>query len=334
MTGKGNMIVVDYDIPEDWEFHKALEDTTGEKWDIYKAISNRNHGSIVQNMIRYAKYFLVPLKLAMKRKCYQKVLAWQQFYGLILAFYFRLFRIKNFPDIVVMTFIYKPKKSFIGKIYEKFIRYIVTSDCIKYIVVFSKSEKESYTELFGVPETKFVPEVLGLEDLTKNIPGQKPDHYYLAAGRSNRDYDFLTEAWKNRKEPLRIICDTLKIKHSKNIMCLANCYDNQYYKELSRCYAVVVPLENMQVSSGQLVIIQAMMYGKPVIVTRNDTVSDYITDGKDGFVIDKTQDQLDMVIELLKNKDFYEQMAKSGRDSYETKFSLYAMGVAIGKLFY
>ena len=32
------MIVVDYDIPEDWEFHKALEDTTGEKWDIYKQI--------------------------------------------------------------------------------------------------------------------------------------------------------------------------------------------------------------------------------------------------------------------------------------------------------
>lgn len=83
----------------------------------------------MQKFIRYAKYFLVPMKIAKDHKNYNKVLAWQQFYGLILAFYFRMFRVKNAPEIVVLTFIYKPKKSFVGKVYDKFMRYIVTSGC-------------------------------------------------------------------------------------------------------------------------------------------------------------------------------------------------------------
>ena len=63
----------------------------------------------MQKFIRYAKYFLVPMKIAKDHKNYNKVLAWQQFYGLILAFYFRMFRVKNAPEIVVLTFIYSKR---------------------------------------------------------------------------------------------------------------------------------------------------------------------------------------------------------------------------------
>lgn len=87
---KENVILIDYDAPDDWEFHKAIEKTTGTKWTVYKAVSNENHGGILQKLIRYAKYFLTPMKIAKNRNNYGKVLAWQQFYGLILAFYFRL----------------------------------------------------------------------------------------------------------------------------------------------------------------------------------------------------------------------------------------------------
>lgn len=95
----------------------------------------------MQKLIRYAKYFLTPMKIAKNRNNYGKVLAWQQFYGLILAFYFRLMHVKESPEIVVLTFIYKPKKSLIGKIYDKFMRYIVTSGYIKYFVVFLRAKK-------------------------------------------------------------------------------------------------------------------------------------------------------------------------------------------------
>ena len=135
--GKENVILIDYNAPDNWEFHKAIEKTTGIKWCVYRAISNENHGGFLQKLIRYGKYFLVPMKIAKNHKRYNKILAWQQFYGLILAFYFRLFRVQNTPEIVVLTFIYKAKKSFVGKLYDKFMRYIVTSEYIKYFVVFS-----------------------------------------------------------------------------------------------------------------------------------------------------------------------------------------------------
>ena len=41
---KENVILIDYDAPNDWEFHKAIEKATGKKWRVYKAVSNENHG--------------------------------------------------------------------------------------------------------------------------------------------------------------------------------------------------------------------------------------------------------------------------------------------------
>ena len=330
---KENVILIDYDAPDDWEFHRAVEKATGNKWSVYKAVSNENHGGALQKLIRYAKYFLVPMKIAKKRKNYNKVLAWQQFYGLILAFYFRLLHIKNAPEIVVLTFIYKSKKSFVGKVYDKFMRYIVTSGYIKYFVVFSESEKKRYADYFDIPESQFVFETLGYEDKTKEVPKAAPEDFYLAAGRSNRDYKFLVEAWNGRTEKLEIICDTLTSKSaSSNVKILADCHDNDFFKELAKCKAVIVPLEDTHISSGQLVIIQAMMYGKPVIVTENDTVTDYVDSGRTGLIIEKTERALSDAIATLTDEEYYEKVSAAERSQYESKFSVYAMGTAIGKL--
>ena len=330
---KENVILVDYDAPNNWEFHKAIEEATGYKWRVYKAVSNENHGGILQKLIRYAKYFLTPIKIAKNRNNYDKVLAWQQFYGLILAFYFRLMHVKESPEIVILTFIYMPKKSLIGKIYDKFMRYIVTSGYIKYFVVFSESEKRRYADYFDIPESQFIFETLGYEDKTKDVPRLESADFYLAAGRSNRDYKFLTEAWGKRKEKLEIICDTLNSKSVReNIKILTNCHDDDFFRELSKCRAVIVPLENTHISSGQLVIIQAMMYGKPVIVTENETVTDYIDSGRTGLVIKKTEKDLSDSITALTDKKYYEEISAAERSQYESKFSVYAMGTAIGKL--
>lgn len=329
---KENVILIDYDAPDDWEFHKVIEKVTGNKWRVYKAISNENHGSILQKLIRYTKYFLVPLKIVQKYKKYNKVLAWQQFYGLILAFYFRLFKVQNAPQIVVMTFIYKPKQSFIGRIYDKFMKYIVTSGYIKFFVVFSDNEKKQYANYFSVSESQFVFVTLGYEDTTQKIAMRPSENYYLAAGRSNRDYDFLIKAWNQRKEQLEIICDTLFFKSTSNITVLTNCHEKDYFEKLARCKAVIVPLDNIYISSGQLVIIQAMMYGKPVIVTQNETVKDYIETGKTGLIIKKTEKALAAAILSLQDEKYYKQLSIDERKHYEKKFSIIAMGTAIGEL--
>lgn len=331
--GKKNIILVDYDTPQKWEFHKAIEKITEEKWEVHKAVSNKNHGGYIQKVIRYTKYFLVPIKFAKNYRNYHKVIAWQQFYGIIMAFYLSIFHVQNAPEIVVLTFIYKPKKNFVGKVYDKFMKYIVNSGYVKYYVVFSESEKKWYADYFNVSESKFIFEILGYEDKTKEIPLCDSEKFYLAAGRSNRDYKFLVETWKERKEHLKIICDTFSLKNiPDNIEILTDCHDNDFFSELARCKAVIVPLEDTHISSGQLVIIQAMMYGKPIIITENDTVEDYVDNGRTGLVIKKTDKDLENAIDYLSNEIYYEKMSDEERKKYESIFSIFAMGTRIGNL--
>lgn len=330
---KENVILVDYDAPNNWEFHKAIEEATGYKWRVYKAVSNKNHGSILQKLIRYAKYFFIPIKFAKNHKNYNKIIAWQQFYGIILAFYLGIFHVQNAPEIVVLTFIYKPKKKFVGKVYDKFMKYIVDSGYVKYFVVFSESEKKWYADYFNVSESKFIFEILGYEDKTKEIPICNSGQFYLAAGRSNRDYKFLVETWKERKEHLKIICDTFSLKNiPDNIEILTDCHDNDFFRELARCKAVIVPLEDTHISSGQLVIIQAMMYGKPIIITENDTIKDYVDNERTGLVIKKTDKELENAINCLSNEIYYEKMSDEERKKYKSIFSIFAMGTRIGNL--
>lgn len=326
-----NVILVDFNVQKNWAFKKALEDATNKKWTVIKSISNQNHGSKRQELIRYFKYFWFPFKIFLNRNKYASVLAWQQFYGLILAFYFKLFHVKKTPEITVMTFIYKQKKSFWGVIYARFIHDVVKSGYIKRFIVFSNSEKEYYADLFEVPEEGFVVETLGIQDMY-DIVGTRvsEEKYFLAAGRSNRDYKFLRNAWQN-KDKLKIICDICKETDTEYIKYLKNCYHREFMQELSNCYAVIVPLHDGKISSGQLVILQAMMLKKPVIVTRNDTVKDYVENGVDGFVIDKDSESLNWAVERLKDPDVYEAIAENARQSFEKKFSLYAMGLRVGE---
>lgn len=329
---KKNVILVDFKAEDNWEFQRVLEDTTHEQWDVHEVVSNRNTGGKIQNLIRYMKYFLAPLSIAINKDKYGKVLGWQQFYGLILAFYFRLFRVKNTPEIYVMTFIYKPKKSFVGKVYNRFIRYIVTSGYISRFIVFSESEKRYYSELFNIADDLFVSISLGCEDVLQKVAPDETEKIYVSAGRSNRDYKFLINSWKDSTELLEVICDSIEVREYSNIKILTNCYGDDYLKEIARSYAVIISLDDSNVSSGQLVAIHAMIYGKPVIVTKNDTICDYIKDGYNGLIIDKTPEALRKAVKKLDDMEYYNRISANGRKSYEEYFSMYAMGKRIGEL--
>ena len=326
-----NVILVDFPLTENWEFHRALEEASKKTWIVESLVSNQ-HGSVWLKLLRYWKYFAMPFRIFINRKQYSTVLAWQQFYGLILAFYLRLFRVKDAPEITIMTFIYKSKKGIVGKIYAWFINYVVTSSYIKKIIVFSQSEKEYYAKLFDVPEEMFVAEKLGVMSMEyDNCKYNRDAKYYIAAGRSNRDYEFLRLVWPQTGEKLKIICDICKDVDTENITYYRDCHGEEYIKELAKSYAVIIPLKNDNISSGQLVFLQAMMMGKPVIVTKSDTISNYVYDGINGLIIDKTKESLEDAIQKLEDEIFYEKISNNAKQIFEKEFTLYAMGKRIGQ---
>lgn len=325
-------ILTDFLPKEEWTFQRELEKETKSKWEILCLQSNNNHGGTVQTAIRYLKYFYLPFRVFLKRE-YDCILAWQQFYGIILAFYLRLFCSKYNPQLTVMTFIFKPKESWLGRLYFWFVHYAVTSKYIDRIIVCSHAEVMYYTNLFGVEEGKFVFIPLGIEDERNTVLAElEHQRQCVSAGRSNRDYDFLKTAWEKQNRELRIICDEIETLNTKNVVCLKNTFGDAYLKEIAKAHAVIVPLKSERISSGQLVLLHAMMLGKPVIVTHNSAVQDYICNGVNGIVIEKTDEALDEALKRLEDHDYYHQICNNARETFEHEFSLGSFGAQIGKM--
>ena len=132
-----NIILIDFPKKENWDFKNSLEEQTNLKWEEEESVSNQRRKNKLSNIIRYLKYFIFPLKIFLKRKNYQNIVAWQQFYGVLYAFYSRLFHSKKYNKLIIMTFIYKEKKGLIGKIYYKFVKYAIQNEYIDKFICFS-----------------------------------------------------------------------------------------------------------------------------------------------------------------------------------------------------
>ena len=325
-----NVILVDFDVSTPWDFHQGVEEATHEKWSIIKCVTNKLNGSSWKTLKRYARYFTFSFGVFLRRNKYKRVIAWQQFYGLILAFFCAVFRVKKAPEIYIMTFIYKPKKS---RLYNWFIRYIVSSKYISRIIVLSDNEREYYAKAFSVKEDTFYSTHIGVEDLSEQIrPKNTAEKYYLAVGRSNRDYHFLREAWKREYGRLVVINESYKEEEKEGIEVLRNCYGDEYLQMVADCYAQIIPLEDENISSGSLSFLKAMMLSKPSIVTENKTVYDYITDKRNGIIIKKDPKALEAALNYIREPETYAELCSNARADYLERFSARSLGVDIGKM--
>jgi glycosyltransferase involved in cell wall biosynthesis len=114
-----------------------------------------------------------------------------------------------------------------------------------------------------------------------------------SAGAVNRDYETLVAAVAPLGVPLKIAADTAW-KHSTTQTEVRPLPPNVEmrswgnYVNLRGLYAesavVAVPLAR-SILSGVTVVLEAMAMGKPVIVTRNAYVEDFVIDGENGYFV-------------------------------------------------
>lgn len=323
---KKNVVLVDFDKDEKWSFPKTLESVTHAEWETKRHVTNHLHGGLLPNLLRFFWYFFFPLIFLIRRKQYDKVIGWQQFYGLNFAFWSRFLGLKKVNDLTVMTFIYKKKGGLKGKLYHKYMSYIVTSKYIDRFICFAKEECHYYSDIFGIDGSKFIYVPLGHPMVTDIQIAD--DGYIFSTGRSNRDYDFLVNSLKNTNFKLIIACDTYYASHgnAENINVLNKCYGNDMLSLMAKCHCVVVPLKNLKMSSGQLVVLQAMSLGKPVICTDADGIRDYVINGSTGFLIDNVEEQLLAVLnELYVDAKKYTELSNNAKECYLSYFTEDAM---------
>ena len=331
---KKNGIFIDMQTVPSWEFAQGLEEKTGIKWDVISYVSNDRRSKRLE-MIRYCKYFYYSFVIFIHRNQYDKIIAWQQFFGLLMAFYCRLFGVKKQFSLVVMTFIYKRKRGRLGNLYYSFMQYTLNSKYIDKIIVCSRHEVNYYAALF--PQTdKFVFIPLGIDKIT-NLQTDTPleqQKYILSVGKSNRDYPFLYEALKDSGYRVKILANDILQPATKHIEIYTNVYGREMHHYLYHCFCVVIPLADTQISSGQLVALQAMQLGKPVIVTESDGITDYITDGYNGMIIKKEKEALITALHALyTNEHLYTALSQNARSGFDEKFSILRFGHHAGYLF-
>lgn len=326
-----NVVLVDYDEDDSWKFIKALDSESSSEWVLKKKVTNRLHGSLVKNFMRVIWYFIFPLTIVLRRKSYGKIVGWQQFYGLNFAFFCRLFHLSKVNDLTVMTFIYKRKSGFAGRVYHRYMKYIVTSRYIDRFICFSKEECGDYASMFGVDANRFVFVPLGIApvEAAKIVD----DGYLFATGRSNRNYDFIVEALAGTDFRLKIACDSyLRRNIPDNIEVLHDCYGAKTVELMSRCHCVLIPLEDLKMSSGHLVALQAMSLGKPVICTESDGIKDYIVNGVNGLSVVNTRKAWLSALHKLQDAKFYEEMSRKAEILFRERFTENAMYQRVSRI--
>ena len=114
------------------------------------------------------------------------------------------------------------------------------------------------------------------------------DGFVLAAGRTLRDYQTLLRAAPRIDRPITIICGFTDLEESDmppNVTLLYEVSREFYLDQVRRCTLVALPLLKTGRSTGQVVMLEAMALGKPVVTTNSPGTVDYIRDGENGRLV-------------------------------------------------
>jgi glycosyltransferase involved in cell wall biosynthesis len=236
--------------------------------------------------------------------------------------------------IVFQGFIYTQRRSgFHRRLRHMYYSFILSRT--KMVICHSRLETERYATLFPHAAERFVfvpwgGQVYGWDSAKLDGPAPAAEGRrlkVLAVGRSGRDYPTLIKAVAGEPVDVTILCDQKEslsgVSEAPNTRILRDCYGACYLDELRSCDVVVVPLAVHDISAGQMTIIQAMAYGKPVIASRTPTVEDYVTDGQNGLLVELgSPDALRAALRRLhQDGDLYLRIQRAAHASYVGDFS-------------
>jgi glycosyltransferase involved in cell wall biosynthesis len=335
-----NAVLVDCEAETVRTFADGLEATTHRPWTLEETINNTGHGSALKVLGRYVGYFLTPLRVFAHRHDYACIVGWQQFYANIFAFWCRLFRVRKPCVVVSANFTYKSKPGLVGRIYYRFMKFSVCNEYVDFLHVPSHKYADRCVAELGIPREKFLVTTFGIPDewdRWKDVPRPQPEAYTLSIGRSNRDFDFLVEAWRQpalQERQLVIISDTYQPRAAlpPNVRLLSQVRDEASMPWLAHCSLLVIPIADGNIASGDTVLLTGMQFEKTVVVTRPSTLAEmYIADGADGVVLDKeVASAAERIAALLADDSERQRIGEAARQSYLAKFSRRSLGEQIG----
>ena len=333
MKQKKNVLLADCVAQEVMPLAKELM-YDSQPFEVKVHISNWKRTGKISELKRYAVYFMVGFRYFLSRKKYACVIGWQQFYALIFCFFCSLFSVKKTAVTVALNFTYKEKKGKLAGVYRWFMSKCLSEKYMDYLHVLSESYADQIARDFGFPRERIIVTTFGIvdrgEELGQLLPpeGQQKDGFALAIGRSNRDYDFLIEAWKEIDYPLVIISDTYgKETSASNITILKNVAGEESYPWIANCSLMVIPIDDGSICSGDTVLLTAMSVKRRILVTKPSTLAEmYIQDGQNAVLVEKNISIFRDTVNKLLRDEASVQLGEQARTSFLNSFTIDSMG--------
>ncbi len=330
-----NIVLADCEIAEVESLAKELK-FNNNGFVVKSHIANGKRTGKLSELKRYFKYFAVAFKYFIFRKKYGAIVGWQQFYGLIFVFYSALFNVKKYNTVTVLNFTYKEKSGKFSKPYKWFMKKCVSPKYLDYLHVLSDQYADKISGEFNFPRERIIVTPFGVNDCDySHLPvpnGFEKDSYALAIGRSNRDYDFLINAWQGIDYPLVIISDTYngKIPENSNITHLTNVVGEASYNWFAHCGLMIIPIDDGSICSGDTVLLNAMALKRKIIITSPSTLAQmYVTHKKDALLTVKDKDIFKETV--LSALNGFHDIGNNARQTFLEKFSRSSMGNKINQ---
>lgn len=267
----------------------------------------------------WPRSFWVSLRAFRLRHDYDYIIAWQQVMGMFLGL-FKLFTFSSSPKIFILVativernnlLLEKLRRCFIAVSYKK----------INHIGFISNAYMRLIQERFHLPDTSVVHLKLPI-DFKENPEhsGFKAGGYLYSVGLSYRDYPTLMQAAKKTSKPFVVATLAPYLKDlaiPDNVTIYDNAFGQKADELMEHSAAVILPLDRITSPAGETVLLRAMCYGKPVIITRTVVTQEYIEHGKNGLLVPwKDPDAIvDAINTIFSDPEKAEAMGRRARQS-------------------
>jgi glycosyltransferase involved in cell wall biosynthesis len=167
-------------------------------------------------------------------------------------------------------------------------------NAVDVFVVHSTAEIEIYSRWLSIPRERFVFVPLSIQTNVFDVENETPEPFVVAIGSANRDYDCLIRALR----PLGYNTIIVAGRHVAENLALPPFVEVRSGLSLSECHKLsqrarvnIIPIKNVNSASGQVTLLETMMFGKAVIATRCAGTVDYVTDKFNALLVEPDDDK-------------------------------------------
>lgn len=175
------------------------------------------------------------------------------------------------------------------------------------------------------------------EDILKNIPKSKEEFvrigYFSGTHSHNKDFATITEALIKIMEkypnvklylagPLDVESELNKYK--KRIVAMPLVSRDKYYENIRKVDINLAPLvkgDPFCESKSELKFFEPGILGIPTVAIKNQTFSEAITDGVDGFLAENTGEWIDKLGQLIENENLRKTMGEKAREKVLVEYT-------------